>query len=506
MRRRGRAPHRRAGQPTARPFVIGVLGLFAIAGITYAAFATSSPFSRPYTVDAIFANSGQLRAGSPVRIAGIDVGQVSAVAAGPGTTADVQLQIASSGLPIHADATATIRARLFLEGGFYVDLGPGSPSAPVLDSGGTIPRPQTAVPVQFDQILSTLTQPRREALRRIVAQTDVALSDGGAEGFRATTAHLPPALRDLAVVSLAAQGTRPHDLSRLISSAARATGQLAERDTALADLVTNVNRASTALVAHPGTLAATEVEIDRLLRAAPPALTSIDRVVPRVNRFISALRPANREVPEVIRRLHALAAGLRGLGPPSAETKLISGLRPVLRNVPRFSLLSRGLFPLAGPIVTCLKDNVMPTLQSKVDDGPLSSGRPVWQDFLHSTVGLASASQNFDANGPWFRYLGAVGPGAVSTGSVPGVGQLFGTSPQPLLGSRPVWLGPGRTPPFRPDAPCAKQKAPDLSATTGPAPAGAARSVRTPHQFGTAELRRLLAHPPVRHRRSGRGG
>src|SRR5439155_23329846 len=117
--------------------------------------------------------------------------------------------------------------------------------------GGTIPRPQPAVPVQFDQILSTLTQPRREALRRIVAQTDIALERGGAEGFRATTAHLPPALRDLAVISLAAQGTQPHDLSRLISSAARATGQLAERDTALADLFTNVNRTSAALVPHP---------------------------------------------------------------------------------------------------------------------------------------------------------------------------------------------------------------------------------------------------------------
>jgi phospholipid/cholesterol/gamma-HCH transport system substrate-binding protein len=496
---------RRPAGSTARPFAIGVIGLFAIAAIAYAAFATSSPFSHPYTVDAIFADSGQLRAGSPVRIAGIDVGQVSSVSAGPGTTAEVQLQIDGSGLPIHTDATATIRPRVFLEGGFYVDLGPGSPSAPVLDSGGTIPRPQTAVPVQFDQILSTLTQPRRQALRRIVAQTNKALAGGGAQGFRETTAHLPPALRDLAMVSLAARGTRPHDLSRLISSAARATGQLAERDTALADLVTNANRTAAALVAHPGALGATEVEIDRLLRAAPRALDSIDRVVPRVNAFTAALRPANRLVPGVIRRLHALAAELRGIGTPSSETKLISGLRPVLRNVPSFSLLSRGLFPLAGPIVSCLRDNVMPTLRSQVDDGALSSGRPVWQDFLHSTVGLASASQNFDANGPWFRYLGAVGPGTVSTGSVPGVGQLFGTSPQPLLGSRPVWLGPGKVPPFRPDAPCAKQTRPDLSASTGPAQSGPPGHVRAPNHLGHAALRRLLAHPAIRDRHAGSG-
>jgi virulence factor Mce-like protein len=489
----------------ARPFAIGIVGLLVIGVATYAAFTSRSPFSHPYTVDAIFANSGQLRSGSPVRIAGIDVGEISAISPGPGSTADVSMRIASEGLPIHADATATIRARVFLEGGFYVDLTPGSPSAPDLDSGEVIPRPQTAVPVQFDQILSTLTVPRREALRRIVKQTDIALGGGGAEGLRAAMAQLPPALRDLAVVSVAAQGTEPHDLSRLVSSAARATGQLAERDTALAGLVTGLNRTSAALIASPGALGRSVVEADRLLRAAPPALDSIDRIVPPVDRFIDALRPASRYVPPVLRKLHELGAQLRGIGKPSAMARLLSGIRPVLRNTPRFSLLSRGLFPLVGPVVTCLRDNVMPTLRSPVDDGPLSSGRAVWQDFLHATVGLASASQDFDADGPWFRYLGAIGPGAFSTGSVPGVGQLLGTTPQPLLGSRPVWLGPGRTPPFRPDAPCTKQEPPNLAAAAGAATSATKMRASTPH-LTLAEIRRLMANPPVRGAASGRGG
>ncbi len=504
MTRRGRvgARGRAAQQRVARPFAIGIVGLLVIGIATYAAFSSRSPFSQPFTVDAIFANSGQLRPGSPVRIAGINVGQVNAIARGPGTTADVSLEISSSGLPIHTDATATIKPRLFLEGGFYVDLASGSPSAPELGSGGTIPRPQTAVPVQFDQILSTLTLPRREALRRIVKQTDIALAGGGTEGLRATIAHLPPTLRDLAVISVAAQGTAPHDLSHLISAAARATGQLAERDTALAGLVTGLNQTSSALVAHPGSLGRTIVEADRLLRAAPAALDAVDAVVPHVNQFIDELRPADRYIPPVLRRLHRLNVELRGIGKPSQVAELLGGIRPLLRNTPRFSVLSRGLFPLAGPIVTCLKDNVMPTLRSPVDDGPLSSGRPVWQDFLHATVGLASAAQNFDANGPWFRYLGAIGPGTVSTGAIPGLGQLFGTTPQPLLGSRPVWLGPGRTPPFRPDAPCTKQAAPDLSASTGPATSPTTTKSRTP-SLSLGEVRRLFAHPAVR---AGGGG
>ena len=42
------------------------------------------------------------------------------------------MTINSNGLPIHANATINIRPRLFLEGNYYVDLQPGTPSAPTL--------------------------------------------------------------------------------------------------------------------------------------------------------------------------------------------------------------------------------------------------------------------------------------------------------------------------------------------------------------------------------------
>ena len=44
------------------------------------------------------------------------------------TAAVVTMAIQPNGLPIHADATVDIRPRLFLEGNFYVDLHPGTPS------------------------------------------------------------------------------------------------------------------------------------------------------------------------------------------------------------------------------------------------------------------------------------------------------------------------------------------------------------------------------------------
>jgi hypothetical protein len=85
-------------------------------------------------------------------------------------------------------------------------------------------------------------------------------------------------------------------------------------------------------------------------------------------------------------------------------------------------------------------------------------------------VGLASGSQNFDGNGPSVRYHGGYGDQLFSTGQVPQVGQLFGLTSEPVLGSRPPWPGPGKEPPFRPDVPCVTQAPVDLRAGTTPPP------------------------------------
>ena len=58
-------------------------------------------------------------------------------------TAIVTMEIDDKGLPLHKDATAKIRPRIFLEGNFFVDLQPGTPSTPTLDDGDTIPVTQT---------------------------------------------------------------------------------------------------------------------------------------------------------------------------------------------------------------------------------------------------------------------------------------------------------------------------------------------------------------------------
>ena len=64
-----------------------------------------------------------IRANSPVRIAGVNVGKVKKIERYEDTDmAVVEMEIKEKGLPIHKDATLKIRPRIFLEGNFFVDL------------------------------------------------------------------------------------------------------------------------------------------------------------------------------------------------------------------------------------------------------------------------------------------------------------------------------------------------------------------------------------------------
>ena len=87
------------------------------------------------------------------------------------------MNIDSNGLPIHSNATAAIRSRIFLEGNFYVDLSPGSPSAPMLASGATLPAPSTSGPVQLDRVLSALNIDARANLQTLLQGIGGALND-----------------------------------------------------------------------------------------------------------------------------------------------------------------------------------------------------------------------------------------------------------------------------------------------------------------------------------------
>ena len=118
----------------------------------YLAFTKHVPFTgHGYTLNATFSNGVNISTNSPVRIAGVDVGKVIEVGR-DGDNTEVTFTVEGKGRPIHDDAFAAIRPRIFLEGNFFIELDPGSPSAPEMDSDATIPvsRTSTGGPARRD--------------------------------------------------------------------------------------------------------------------------------------------------------------------------------------------------------------------------------------------------------------------------------------------------------------------------------------------------------------------
>src|SRR5699024_4666234 len=77
-----------------------------------------------------------------VRVAGVNVGSIGTVER-IGDDALVKLEI-DPDIVVHSDAIAALRPHTLFEGSDFVDLQPGSPSAPPL-AGSTLPRSQTRV-------------------------------------------------------------------------------------------------------------------------------------------------------------------------------------------------------------------------------------------------------------------------------------------------------------------------------------------------------------------------
>ena len=451
------------------PFRAGLFLILLAVATTYWAFGGSLPWQSPYELKAVVASGNELHSRTPVRIAGVDVGKVEEVKRGPGATAIVTLALEDNALPIHSDATLKVRPRIFLEGNFFVDLQPGSPGAPVVDSGHTIPIAQTATPVQLDQILSSLQRSSRDDLTGVVHELATALSNGGAQTFKRSIKHWAPAFTQGAIAAQALRGRDLHDLSRFIADAERTTRAVSTRRSQLADLVTGLDLTVEALASRRTQLEASLPELAGTIREAGPAFVALNGLFPTARAFVREARPGLRAAPATLRLANPLLAQLQGILAPAELPALISAGDPAIQSLARLGPHLRDLMGQVYPVSECLRKVVVPTLKTKIVDPPLSTGDPVYAELFHGWVGLASAYQNFDGDGHAVRYHAGFGDQTITTGQVAGLSEpLVGLTQEPLLGSRPK--SPGKLPPTRSDQACMKQTPPDLNgAQTGPA-------------------------------------
>jgi phospholipid/cholesterol/gamma-HCH transport system substrate-binding protein len=453
----------------------------------YLAFTGHVPFtSYGYELNATFANSANVALNSPVRIAGVEVGRVISTSR-DGNATNVTFTVDEAGRPIHADAFASIRPRIFLEGNFFIELDPGSPSAPDMNSGATIPISRTSTAVQLDEVLTALQSPVRADLSQLLESYGTALTHkptaaedvtqlpevqgkSGAEALNGALKYGGPAGRYSAQVTNAFLGTQQQDLSRLVAGAGRTFGALASRESDLQGLIDNFNVFTGALATQSTSLARTIHLLAPTLSTAHTSLVALNRTLPPLRTYAIELTPAVAELPGLISaskpwlaQVRPLLSGKEGGG----VAKLLSESTPGLAGAAQAG--KELALPQLNQLSLCTTKVLVPTADQTIDDR-FSTGGPNYREFLYNLVNFAGFAQNYDGNGPYARANVGGGPVLVGEPNPNGNPHTFSdginyahTIVAPI-GNQPQL---GGMPPLKPEVRCDTNPAPNVNGPLG---------------------------------------
>jgi phospholipid/cholesterol/gamma-HCH transport system substrate-binding protein len=451
----------------------------------YLAFTKHVPFTGyGYTLNATFSNGVNISTNSPVRIAGVDVGKVIEVGR-DGDNTKVTFTVEGKGRPIHDDAFAEIRPRIFLEGNFFVDLNPGSPSAAEMDSGATIPTSRTSTAVQLDEILTALQSPVRADLSRVLEGLGTAFNHKptaaedatqlpevkgktGAEGINGAFRYGGPAGRYSAQVTNALLGTSPGDLSRLVAGAGRTFGALANREQDLQGLIANFDTFTGALAAQSANLSTTVHRLAPTLRTGRKSLVSLNQTLPPLRAYSIELRPAVAELPALISASKpwlAQAVPLLSGKELGGVARLLQEATPGLAGAAQAG--AANTIPQINRLSLCTTKVLVPAGNQTVNDR-FSTGGPNYREFMYYLVNFAGAAQNFDGNGPYLRAQTGAGDLLVKqenpSGNLSTDKQDYAYTVAPPLGVQPQL---GGRPPKKPDVRCSTNPVPDVNGPLG---------------------------------------
>lgn len=383
----------------------GVVGLAALVLLCVVGIGRGIPFwpSGKHEVWAQFSSAQSLRAGNPVRVAGVNVGKVGEVTRAQGDRgALVRLDLDPDQVDVHADARAGIYWRTLLGRNVYVELDPGSRGAPALE--GRIESSRTTVQVELDEVLQPLQDEVREGAQQIVAGVDGGLAgEPAGAAFDALAKTARPIARGLPPL----RGEAPGDLSRLIAQTSRWTTALAQQQRELAGLIDHTSTALAVTAARRADVGATLDTLPATLRTTRRTLSGLHETLPILDETADELRPGARRLAraaDTTRPLLAAATPLLRQARP-----LLDRLDPALRGLRRLSPdLTATMRGLREPIKTT-RDQIVPFLESKNEALDMKVYELIGPTLASSTGVMATS----DANGTFVQFEAGGGEAAV---------------------------------------------------------------------------------------------
>jgi phospholipid/cholesterol/gamma-HCH transport system substrate-binding protein len=270
--------------------------------------------STPFTLKASFATAQAVTPGQgqTVRISGVRIGDIASVDLKDGrgiVTMDVDPEFADV---IHTDASALLRPKTGLKD-MFIELNPGTRTAPRAKSGFTIPIANTLPDINPDEFYSSLDRDTRDYLKLLVDGAGQGLKGRGAD-LRDLLRRFEPTHRDLARFTTAVNERR-ENLRRLIHNLNTLNGALADKSTDISQLVDQSSQVFRAFAREqsgisqsvnllPGALQQTTStlgKVERFARVLGPATKALAPVGPSLNKANKAAVPLGKEATPILR-------------------------------------------------------------------------------------------------------------------------------------------------------------------------------------------------------------
>jgi phospholipid/cholesterol/gamma-HCH transport system substrate-binding protein len=356
----------------------------------------------PYKLKAEFSTAQAVTPGQgqTVRVSGVRIGDISKVDLSEGraiVTMDVDPQY--KGI-VHTDATALLRPKTGLKD-MFIELNPGTKSAPVAKAGYTIPVKNTLPDVNPDEVYSLLDADTRDYLRLLISGAGEGLHKRGGD-LQEVFRRFEPTHKDLALVNKYV-ALRHSNLRRLIHQLNVLNGALAQKGNDLAELVGTSSQVFRALASQdqnitravgdlPGTLRQTTQTFGRVKTLADvlgPAVTKLRPTVKALNSANKEITPFAKEAAPILRT--EIRPFVRDARP------VVRDLKPASRNLATATPDLTRTFTVLNHLFNMVGFN--PNGREGPDNPKRDEGFLYWIAWLdHNGAALFSSS---DANGPF---------------------------------------------------------------------------------------------------------
>jgi phospholipid/cholesterol/gamma-HCH transport system substrate-binding protein len=325
-------------------------------------FIQSSPFEMKAefsTAQAVTPGQGQT-----VRVSGVQVGEIASVSLKNGiaiVTMDIDQKYKHL---IHNDAYALLRPRTGLKD-MFIELNPGTKSAPIAHPGFTLPTSNTLPDVNLDEILASLDADTRTYLNLLVNGAGQGLKNNGGNQLAQVLQRFEPTHRDLARLN-GALATRGSNLRRLINSLQRLNTALATKQSQIVTLVDASSKVFRAFASE-------NQNVSRAIADLPSTLQQTTQTLAKVQTFANVLGPTATNLLPAASALPGANAALINLAGPNGST--------------------------CGPGSRCriIRDQIRPFVVA---------ARPVVRDLRPAAVNLAKATPNLSKTFNVLNHLG----------------------------------------------------------------------------------------------------